>query len=41
MIHYIKGTITETGSGYVVIENSGLGFLVIVPLGVAAYKALV
>ena len=28
MIHYIKGTITETGSGYVVIENSGIGFMV-------------
>ena len=40
MIHYIKGKITETGSGYVVIENSGIGFMVSVPLGDAAYKAM-
>lgn len=39
MIHYIKGIITETGSGYVVIENSGIGFMVSVPLGDAAYRA--
>jgi len=39
MIHSIKGKITETGSGYVVIENSGIGFLVNVPLGDAAFMA--
>ena len=37
MINYIKGTITEKDQGYVVIENSGMGFLVYVPLGDAAY----
>ncbi|MBQ9826215.1 MAG: Holliday junction branch migration protein RuvA [Firmicutes bacterium] len=37
MIHYIKGTITEKEQGYVIIENSGMGFLVYVPLGDAAY----
>lgn len=37
MIHYIKGTITEKEQGYVVVENSGVGFLVYVPLGDAAY----
>ena len=39
MIHYIKGKITETGQGYVVIENNGMGFEVNVPLGDAAYMA--
>ncbi|MBQ3932058.1 MAG: Holliday junction branch migration protein RuvA, partial [Firmicutes bacterium] len=37
MIHYVKGTITEKEQGYVVVENSGVGFLVYVPLGDAAY----
>ena len=37
MINYIKGTITEKDQGYVVIENSGMGFLVYVPLGDTAY----
>ena len=37
MIHYIKGTITEKEQGCVVVENSGVGFLVYVPLGDAAY----
>ena len=37
MIHYIKGTITEKEQDYVVVENSGVGFLVYVPLGDAAY----
>ena len=37
MIHYIKGTITEKEQGYVVVENSGVGFMVYVPLGDAAY----
>ena len=39
MIHYIKGKITETGQGMVVIENNGIGYEVYVPLGDAAYKA--
>ena len=39
MIHYIKGTITETLQGMVVIENNGIGYEVYVPLGDAAYKA--
>ena len=39
MIHYIKGSIKEKEQGYVVIENSGIGFLVYVPLGDAAYHA--
>ena len=36
MIHYIKGKITETGQGMVVIENNGIGYEVYVPLGDAA-----
>ena len=39
MIHYIKGKITETGQGFVVIENNGMGFEVNVPLGDAAFMA--
>ena len=39
MIHSIKGKITETGPGLVVIENSGIGFFVNVPMGDAAYLA--
>ena len=39
MIHSIKGKITESGQGFVVIENSGIGFFVNVPLGDAAYLA--
>ena len=39
MIHHIKGIITESGQGYVVIENGGIGYEVNVPLGDAAYLA--
>ena len=39
MIHSIKGKITETGQGFVIIENGGIGFFVNVPLGDAAYLA--
>ena len=31
MIHYIKGIVTDTGPGMVVIENSGIGYEVYVP----------
>ena len=39
MIHYIKGKITETSQGMVVIENGGIGYEVHVPLGDAAFLA--
>ena len=39
MIHYIKGKITETVQGMIVVENNGIGYEVYVPLGDAAYKA--
>ena len=39
MIHYIKGRITETVPGMIVVENNGIGYEVYVPLGDAAYKA--
>ena len=39
MIHYIKGKITETAQGMVVIENGGIGYEVSVPLGDAAFLA--
>ena len=39
MIHYIKGRITETGQGLVIIENNGIGYEVNVPLGDKAYLA--
>ena len=39
MIHYIKGKITETSQGMVVIENGGIGYEVHVPLGAAAFLA--
>ena len=39
MIHYIKGLITETSQGMVVIENGGIGYEVHVPLGDAAFLA--
>ena len=37
MIHYIKGVITETLPGKVVIENGGIGYEVYVPDNSAAY----
>jgi len=36
MIHYIKGVITETMQGMVVIENNGIGYEVYVPDGCPA-----
>ena len=39
MIHYIKGKITETVQGMIVVENNGIGYEVYVTLGDAAYKA--
>jgi len=39
MIHYIKGRITETSQGLVVIENNGIGYEVHVPQGDAAFLA--
>ena len=37
MIHYIKGVITETMPGMVIIENGGIGYEVHVPDGSAAF----
>ncbi len=37
MIHYIKGVITETMPGKVIIENGGIGYEVCVPDNFAAY----
>lgn len=37
MIHYIKGVITETLPGKVIIENGGIGYEVCVPDNSAAY----
>ena len=37
MIHYIKGVVTETMPGMVVIENGGIGFQVYVPDNCGAY----
>ena len=37
MIHYIKGVVTETMPGMVVIENGGIGYQVFVPDSSAAY----
>lgn len=39
MIHYIKGKITETSQGLIVIENNGIGYEIHVPQGDAAYLA--
>ncbi len=39
MIHYIKGKITETMPGMVIIENGGIGYEVSVPLGDKAFMA--
>jgi len=37
MIHYIKGVITETMPGMVIIENGGIGYQVYVPDSSSAY----
>ena len=37
MIHYIKGVVTETMPGMVVVENNGIGWQVYVPDSSAAY----
>ena len=39
MFHYIKGRITDTFDGGVVIENNGIGYELIVPALSAAYMA--
>lgn len=39
MIHYIKGIITETMPGMVIIENAGIGYEVYVPDGSTAFLA--
>jgi len=39
MIHYIKGVITETMPGMVIIENGGIGYEVNVPDGSGAFLA--
>lgn len=37
MIHYIKGVVTETMPGMVIIENGGIGYQVYVPDNSSAY----
>ena len=39
MLHYIRGHITETMPGMVVIENNGIGYEVSVPEGSSAFLA--
>ena len=37
MIHYIKGVVTDTGNGYIVLECGGIGYEINVPANSPAY----